>query len=439
MFKKIVFALMLMFFSPQLLIQAEEEYRNAYQEKLDNGVSVIFIDANSSDTLLVMFCISCGSTDEIEKEGLANLLSKLYVKKLNENGNTLHYGAEINSYVGYDQSIYYVLGKKENLDGILKNFGQIYSDFSVSKEEIAVQKQDIEQNLLSKNQIDKNIIHRESMKSLYWHSKYGADIEGSFESLKQISEEDIRRFKEKNYADNRVTIIISGNVPKNDVLKLVKKYFAGKDRKNESKIERMQEPPHHGSTIAVTRYSNQINVPMVEMYWRIPNYRNDRDNALATEIFINAMSDILQTELIDIQKLVASISISYSSWNYDYGDLCIMFTAPDSETTSDVTTAVLTEIKNIASVGITKNQAEKALKKILESHRFIGHDMFDVVYRISRKISAGYDFDFVMGYPKFARKYDLEKINAQAKTLFRSDPCVISTIMPEKNRTEHHD
>ena len=35
---------------------------------------------------------------------------------------------------------------------------------------------------------------------------------------------------------------------------------------NESKIERMQEPPHHGSTIAETRYSNQINVPMIEMY-----------------------------------------------------------------------------------------------------------------------------------------------------------------------------
>ena len=61
------------------------------------------------------------------------------------------------------------------------------------------------------------------------------------------------------------------------------------------------------------------------------------------------------------------------------------------------------------------------------------------IYRISRKISAGYDFDFVMGYPKFTRKYDLEKINAQAKTLFCSDPCEISTIMPKKNRTEHHD
>ena len=42
-----------------------------------------------------------------------------------------------------------------------------------------------------------------------------------------------------------------------------------------------------------------------------------------------------------------------------------MFTTPDSEITSDVTTTVLTEIKNIASASITWNQTEKTKKKIL--------------------------------------------------------------------------
>lgn len=424
----IVFSLILSFFQPTF----GQEYRDIHQEKLDNGVSVIFIDANSSDMLLVMFCVSCGSTDEVEKEGVANLLSKIYAKKLNDNGNNLHYGAEINSYVGYDQSMYYVLAKTDNLDGILKNFGQIYSDFSVSKEEINTQKQDVEQSLLSKSQIDKNIIHKESMRSLYWHSKYGSDIEGTFDSLKKISEDDIKRFKERNYANNRVTIIISGNLKKNNAMELVKKYFSG-GKKTSSEIVRMQEPSHHESTIALTRYSNQISVPMVELYWRIPNYRQEKDNALSTEIFINAMSDILQKELIHVQKRVASISISYSSWNYDYGDLCITFTVPDSEKTSDIITAVLTEIKNIACDGITKQQAEIAVQKIVDSCKFVGHDMFDVVDRLSRRIGSGYDFDFLVRYPKFAREYDLNKINAQAKRIFRNDPSVIATIMPVRN------
>lgn len=415
-----------------------QEYRDIHREKLDNGVSVIFIDANSSDMLLVMFCVSCGSTDEREKEGVANLLSKIYAKKLNDNGNNLHYGAEINSYVGYDQSMYYVLAKTENLDGILKNFGQIYSNFSVSKEEINAHKQEVEQSLLNKSQIDKNLIHRESMRSLYWHSKYGSDIEGTFDSLKQISEDDIKRFEERNYANNRVTIIISGNVKRNEAMELVKKYFSD-GKKTSSEISRMEEPQHDGSTVALTRYSSQISVPMVELYWRIPNYRSEKDNALSTEIFINAMSDILQKELIHEQKRVASISVSYSSWNYDYGDLCITFTVPDLEKTSDVITAVLTEIKNIACKGITKQQAEIAVQKIVDSYKFVGHDMFDVVDRLSRRIGSGYDFDFLVGYPKFAHEYSLDKINWQAKKIFRNDPSVIATIMPAENTKSNGD
>ncbi|MBR1733883.1 MAG: insulinase family protein [Alphaproteobacteria bacterium] len=432
LFRKLVIVLFFLF---SQFVSFGQEYRNLHQEKLDNGVSVIFIEANSSDMLLVMFCVSCGSTDEVEKEGLANLLSKIYLKKLNDNGNTMHYGAEINSYVGYDQSIYYVLAKKENLDGILKNFGQIYSNFSFSKEDMAIQKKLVENNLLNKSQIDKNIMRKESMRSLYWHSKYGSDIEGNLESLKQISADDIRRFKEYNYANNRITIIIAGNIIKNDAIALVKKHFSV-CKKTSSDIVRMQEPSHHDSTIALTRYSNQISVPMIEMYWRIPNYRREKDNALATEIFINAMSDMLQKNLIFNQKKIASISISYSSWNYDYGDLCITLTAPNSEKTSDVITAVLTEIKNIACEGITEEQANQAVKKIVDSYRFVGHDMFDVANQISKKIASGYDFDFLIGYPTFAKKYNLEKINDQAKAIFRNDPSVISTILPENTKNK---
>ena len=44
--------------------------------KARKRVSEIFIDANLSDTFLVMFCISCGSTNEIKKEG-ENLISTM--------------------------------------------------------------------------------------------------------------------------------------------------------------------------------------------------------------------------------------------------------------------------------------------------------------------------------------------------------------------------
>lgn len=443
MLKKIVFSLTLSLpifsvpFASIFSIQsicAEGEYRDVHQVQLDNGMSVIFIDANS-DMVLVMFCVSCGATDEIDKEGVANVLSKIYANKLNENADNLHYGAEVNSNTSYDQSIYYVLGKKDNLEPILQNFAQIYEGFSVGDKDVNDQKQRINQFLLNKNQIDKNRFHSEIRRSLYWHSKYGSDIEGTFESLRGISAEDIQRFKNEHYTDNRVSIIISGGVKRSNVVEMIKKYFRTTERpKTESKIQRMQEPPHHGSTVTITKYSDQISVPMVEVYWKIPGYHKDKDKALNTEIFINALSDILQKELIDEQKLAASVSFSYSSWNYEYGDLCIAFTLRDSENISSVTTAVLTEIKNIAAEGLSLEQAKKAADKISESSRFMGEDMFDVADKVSKELASGCDFDFILGYLKFAKKFNLEQVNKTAKDLFLNEPSVVAILRPQSKK-----
>lgn len=445
MLKKIVFSLALSLpilavpFSSVQLVQADGEYRDVHEVQLDNGISAIFIDANS-EMVLVMFCISCGSTDEVDKEGIANVLSKIYAKKLNENAENLHYGAEVNSNTSYDQSVYYVLGKKENLDAILQNFAQIYAGFPISDKDVEDQKQSVQQSLVSRNQIDKDRFHSEIRRSLYWHSKYGCDIEGTFDSLRQISKEDIQRFKDRHYTDNRVTVIISGGVNRKEVIEMLKKHFKTAERpKTESKIERMKEPPHHGSTVTITKYSDQVSVPMVEMYWKIPSYHKDKDEALAVEIFINALNDILQRELIEEQRLVASVSFSYSSWNYEYGDLCIAFTPRDSEKITRIAAAVLAEIKTIAADGLTAEQAKAAAAKIAEAGRFVGGDMFDVADKISKRLASGCGFDFVLGYPKFAQKYDLEKVNRVGKELFLNvDPCVTAVIRP-KLKMRHKD
>lgn len=432
MLKKIVVSLALLVpFVPVQLAYTDGEYRNVHQEQLDNGISVIFIDADSSDDMvLVMFCVSCGSTDEKDKEGIANLLSKIYAKKLSESG--LEYGIDINSNVGFDQSMYYVLGKKENLNAILENFAKIYLNFTVSQSELENYKNKVRQSILDKSKNDKNNIHQESMRSLYWHSKQGSSIEGTFDSLDKISRDNVLHFKENNYTDNRITIVVLGKFPHKDTLNQIKQYFSS-HKKTESKIERIQEPPHHGSTVAITKYSNQIDVPMVEMYWKIPNYRNDKAAALAVEIFINAMMHNLEEELIYRQKLVASISFSYSSWNYSYGDLCISFTPlGDPDNIPAVINAVLTEMKSIATDGLKEEQINPATKKIANSNSFIGKDIFGVANLLTSRLGSGCGFDCIVNYPKDVLNCNKALVNQKGKKLFGEDPAVMSIILPER-------
>jgi zinc protease len=413
------------------MAESPQIYLGSSIKKLANGISVIFVDTSVSDALLVMLCVSAGSADEVTKEGVANLLSKVFAKKLNENSVAMHCGAESNSYAGYDQSSYYFYGKLENLEKFLNNLGSVYSSFSFSKDDLETCRNSVEHSIINENQVDKSISYRESRKAMYWHSKYGASISGDIDGVKLITDDDLSQFKNKHYKNSRVAIIVAGNVDKNATIALVEKYFNKKDD-GELKINRLQEPPHHGSTTKITKYSSQVSAPIVEMYWKIPNYRNDRNKALATEIFVNALKDPLRKILVDGQKIAASMSFAYSFWNYDYGDFCVTVTAANSDNVDELVTAISTEIKCLASDGLTDEQASVASKRLYNSSNLVGINTLNAVDHLSRRISSFCDFDFIEGYAGYVDKYDLNEVNKQAKEIFKNDPCVITVIMPEK-------
>ncbi len=435
MLKKFAFSIFLsLLFSTSNANKILQECRYSSIEKLDNDISVVFIDTTQSESILVMLCISVGSVDEIEKNGVANLLSKVFVKKLNDSAHSLHYGSECNSYVGYDQSVYYFYGKQDNLDGFLKNLGSVFSNFVFSNDELENCKQEIKQSITNEDQIDKLVLRKEARKALFWHSKYGASVCGTHDDLKIITVEDINNFKKQYYTNKRVNIIIAGNVNKKDSVTLIKKYFNIQSTKEDVKINRLQEPSHHGSTTKILKHSNQAAVPIIEFYWRIPNYRQEKSKALNTEIFINSLDESLHNSLIEKQRMVSTISFCYSFWNHDYGDFCITVTAKNQNNIDDVVTAVLSEIKCIASDGIAKEQAKIASKKLHKASNLVGIDMIDAVDRISKKLGAFYDYEFIRDYPKFVETYNIDEINTQAKEIFAHDPSVISVIIPETNK-----
>jgi predicted Zn-dependent peptidase len=425
MFRKIAACFLLLFFNAEA-----DKYRGAYLQKSENGIKVLFVDTTKSDSILIMLCIASGSTDEIETRGVANLLGRVFSKKLKENiqKDPKQYGSESNAYVGYDQSTYYLYGKAKNLEDFIKNLGTTFSDFAFSIDDLNNEKKITEQQIIEDQQIDKNCVRSEVRKSLYWHSNYGMPIIGNLDDLKLISENDIRAFKKKHYTKNRVTLIIAGNVDRKNTLKLIEQHF-GND-KNTSQIDRLQEPPHHGSTVRITKHSAQVNVPIIELYWKIPNYRDQKEKAKAAEIFVNYLDEALQKNLN--QKIISSVAFRYSFWNYSYGDFCLTATTKNSSDVEEVITAILTEIKCIVSEKITEEQAKKAAKKLSASANVfrIDVDALDLVDWISKKIGAFYDFDFLKSYSDFVNKFNTNAITEEAEAIFKNDPCVISIIRP---------
>jgi zinc protease len=396
-------------------------------------VSVVFVDTTETDTLLVVLCISSGNTDEVDKHGVANLLRYMFDKKLKESAaeDFVQYGSESNSYTGHDQSIYYLYGKIGNLKGFIKNLGTIHSSVTFSAEDLKDGKKATEQHSIEELRSDQNIMHYEARKSVYWHSNYGTRITGEPDDIRAITEEDVQNFKNRNYTNERTTVIVVGNVDKEQTLEEISRYFVSKGG---VPADRVQEPPHHGSIARITKYSAQVSAPVVEMYWRAPNYRKQRNEARAAEIYVQYLKEAIQESLIG-KEIVSSISFCDSFWNYDYGDICMTVTLHNEGGIQDVEEqirSIIAEVKYIASNDITEEQAKKAAYEVRNAADVFKKDVevADTVEWISKKVGAGYDFDFLKSHDEFVSKFDLKEVNEQGKEIFRKDPCVISVIKP---------
>ncbi|MDR1551165.1 MAG: insulinase family protein [Holosporaceae bacterium] len=414
-----------------------EKFRGIEQYKLENDVTVIFVDTAWSNSLLVMLCVSAGSSDEIEKRGVANLLAHLFARKLRESvGEDLaRTEAENNVFVGHDQSIFYLVGRRENLDLFIRGLGSTFSGGAFPVESI----KECQQYISKKNQgqiSDKASIREEVMRSLYWHSPYGIPVEGNSKAQSTLTKTDLKEFTEACYLNEKATIIIVGNVDKNATKQLILRNFPNKEMREWQTRERLQEPSHHGSTVRITKQSQQVRLPILELYWRIPVYRKNAKQAVAAEIFVNHLMEILPDILVELLRIASSISFYYSFWNSDDGEVCISITLreKDARKIDQAILAVTTEIKNISSNGISEEQARKAAKKLSDSANVFtsNTDEVDVVDWLAKKIGAGYDLNFLKSYVDFVNKFDLKEINEQAKEIFKKDPSVVSIVTPQK-------
>ncbi|MDR0677704.1 MAG: insulinase family protein [Holosporaceae bacterium] len=421
-----------------------ERYRGSSFHKLSNGTSVVLVDTEKSDSLLVILCISSGSSNEIDKFGVANLLNYILAKKLKAATelDALQYGSESNSYTGHDQSVYYLYGKLENLEGFLKNLSKILSSSGITEEDADDAKQVMKRRAEEEEQKDRSVIKSEARRSVYWHSNYGNSVMGTLDAIESALKTDIENYKNRNYTPKNTTLVIVGNIDKNLAMENVSKYFGQEVQfpSNTSAVSRVQEPPHHDSVTKITKYSSQVNCLVVDIYWRIPNYRSQGKAALSAEIFINYLLEELRERLVDEQKVVVSMSSSYSLWNYDGGDLCLTVTFRKSDDIEECIAAVLSEIQYLVSEKISAKDAEKFSKKISDASNVFYMDTEFSTWSnwVIPKIGSGNDLDFLKSYSSWSKKYNLDEINAQGRAIFKNGPCVISITKPTENSYEHN-
>lgn len=424
-----------------------EVYRGAEYQKLSNDVSVIFLETNKSDNIFVTSCLSVGRSDDVDKSGKSELVGNIFKQKLEKkiNKNPQGYGVEMTSFIGQEQTLFSFYGKQVDLSFYIKCLAKYFYNSEISEEELAKEKEKILHRSNQSMSLDKNKLRKEALRSLYWHDGAGKPL--STEELNSITVDDLKNFCNQNYTNNRLTLIISGNLKNNDeVIKAIEENFS---KAKKSEIKRLKEPSHHDAMISFNMDSPQVKFPCVEIYWRLPNYRGkksvyDNDEPFRTispislEIFLIHLKRELEKSLIDELKIASNVAFDYSFWNYSEGNLRISVQLKEKECSKETEFLILGEIKRLAS-DIDKQKLVVAREELYKSVDVFNYQMnvIDTMNWLSDKIGAGYDYKFLKEYRdsiknlKLETAEEVETIKREIVKFFKRGPEVISVLNPK--------
>ncbi len=206
--------------------------------ELDNGLQYFLYDSQSeSDPFNIRLIVHAGSIDEPQVKGIAHAVEHMVFNKTRAHENGVHAylaqigwksGKEINAKTRATETQYMVRTRPNDaldIKGSLELLADMISSAQLTEQDWAREKNIIsEEKRLTEGVVDR--ISQQIKKSTLANSKYDrGPVIGSFESIKNMTIDDIQQFYKHNYVASNMTLIISGHFDIEATENLIKESF----------------------------------------------------------------------------------------------------------------------------------------------------------------------------------------------------------------------
>ncbi len=242
---------------------------------ISNGLTVILHEDKSDPIAAVAVVYHVGSSREVPgKTGFAHLFEHMMFQKSENVGEDQLFkliqgaGGELNGGTSYDNTVYYEVVPKNALEMALwlESDRMGYLENTVTKAAFANQQ---------------NVVMNEKRQSVdnapYGHNNalilanafpqghpYSWTVIGEMEDLMNATVEDVKAFHRKFYSPNNATLVIAGDISKDEVKAMVEKYF-GEIPAGEPIEKRSPVPTSVASTVKLYHEDNFARAPRLTM------------------------------------------------------------------------------------------------------------------------------------------------------------------------------
>ncbi|MBI5809594.1 MAG: insulinase family protein, partial [Deltaproteobacteria bacterium] len=205
-----------------------------FKTRLDNGMTVIIEEEHTAPVAAIEMWVRTGGADESGKEaGIAHVFEHMLFKgtkkrKVGEIARVVEAaGGDINAYTSFDNTVFHLaLPSKEFTTG-LDVLSDAVQNSAFDPEELRKELQVVLEEIRMNEDSPGRSLYKSILSSAFSVHPYGRPVIGYKNTVEPIKRADMMAFFKKWYIPNNMTLVIAGDIKKDDALSAVKAAFRG--------------------------------------------------------------------------------------------------------------------------------------------------------------------------------------------------------------------
>ncbi len=427
-------------FSAALAVNNES---TVHEFTLKNGLKLLVKEDHRAPVVVSQIWYKVGSSYEHDgTTGVSHMLEHMMFKGTKKHGPgefskiIAENGGRENAFTGRDYTAYFQQLEKSRLPisfeleaDRMRNLSLLPKQF---KKELAVV---IEERQMRTEDKPDALVYEKFNAAAWVSSPYHHPVIGWMNDLHNLTVADLRPWYARWYAPNNATLVVTGDVKADDVLKLAKKYFADIPRSDLQPVKPRIEAPQKGPRRITVRIPAKL--PYLLMGYKVPVLNTAKQDwePYALEVLAGILSGgdsaRFPKELVRKQQVAVSADADYNLYARQSDIFLLDATPAAGHSVAEVQKAILAQLQRLKDKRVTAQELARIKAQVVAGKVYERDSLFYQAMQLGMLETVGLGWQRMDEYVSKVRAITAEQVQKVAKKYLREDSLTVAVLEPQ--------